>query len=108
MKFRPRMSSFKVVFLLTLICAIIGLSVSDTSTCSKRCAKKFGQCHKWLKKNQGKTDSEAYTLCRRRIDNGNFDKKGCVSKCTDTEDMKALNGNDDGPVSYTHLRAHET
>ena len=37
-----------------------------------------------------------YRLCRRSIDNGNFYKKGCVSECTDTDDMEALNGNDDG------------
>ena len=67
----------------------------DAGTCTKSCETKFGYCVPFYVDKKGMTQTEAYNMCRGQIDKGNKIKNGCLPKCTDTDKMAALRGDDD-------------
>ena len=42
----------------------------------------------------GKSEKEAYDICRRRVNKGNWNKYGCIPACEDTDAMSDLSGDD--------------
>merc|ERR1712045_543413 len=65
-----------------------GTSTTSSTSCTTSCAKVFKQCHNQFKGWLG--CSQAYTVCRENLNEGNLAGAGCKKKCKDTKTMTSL------------------